>query len=73
MVSVRKGCLFALAVSIFGIDCASYSCMPPRNPLISLPEQKIPPFRFRNWINTFCDADRCLDEWAYSGPVLVSG
>jgi outer membrane protein TolC len=49
VVSILKGFFSALAVSIVGIPCAAYSSTPPRNPLISLPELKIPPFRIANW------------------------
>jgi len=42
VVSVRKGCFFALAVSICGLACAAYLCTPPRNPLISLPGHNEP-------------------------------
>ncbi len=45
LVSVRKGSFSALAVSIFGFPCAAYRRTPPRNPSISLPGRKIPPFR----------------------------
>ena len=48
LVSIRKRPFFALAVSICRIVCAAYSGTPPRNPLISLPGQKIPRFRIGN-------------------------
>jgi len=48
LVSVRKGCFFPLAVSIFGFACAAYQCSPPRKPLISLPREKISAFRIGN-------------------------
>ena len=48
IVSVLKGSFFAPAASIFRITCAAYRCTPPRNPLISCPERKIPPFRIIN-------------------------
>ena len=50
LVSVRKGCFSALAVSICRLVCAAYRCKPPRNPLFSLPGQKISAFRIRNFL-----------------------
>jgi hypothetical protein len=37
-----KGAFFALAASTCGLACAAYRCTPPRDPLVFLPEQKIP-------------------------------
>jgi len=48
LVSVRKESFSALAVSIFGVSCAAYIGTPPRNPSISLPGRKMPPFRIEN-------------------------
>ncbi len=48
VVSVWKGPFSALAVSIFGLPCAAYIGTPPRNPSISLPVRKMPPFRVGN-------------------------
>jgi hypothetical protein len=48
LVSVRKGCFFPLAVSIFGFACAAYQRTHPRKPSISLPEEKLPAFRIGN-------------------------
>jgi len=48
LVFIRKRFFSALAVSISGLTCAAYLCTPPRNPLISLPERKIPRFRIEN-------------------------
>jgi hypothetical protein len=39
---------FALTVSTGGLACATYSSMPPRNPLVSLSEQKNPRLRIGN-------------------------
>ncbi len=38
----------ALAASICRVSCAAYISTPPRNPSISLPRRKIPPFRIEN-------------------------
>src|SRR6185369_7042012 len=48
LVSVREGCFFSLAESIFVLACAAYRCTPPRNPSISWPGEKIPTFRNEN-------------------------
>jgi hypothetical protein len=40
--------LSALAASIFGVSFAAYMSTPRRNPLIFLPERKMPPFRIEN-------------------------
>jgi len=48
VVSVRKGCFFPLAASIFGFDCAAYLCTPPHKTLIFLPGEKIPAFQIGN-------------------------
>ena len=65
LVSVRKGCFSALAVSIFGFACAAYGCTPPRNPSIYLPGQKIPRFPNRKPLASlpkFPDGN-CLANW----------
>jgi hypothetical protein len=50
LVSIRKRSFFALTVSTGGLACAAYLSMPPRKPLVSLPEQKNPRFRIGNRI-----------------------